>query len=650
MQPHCDGGAYVAGDWVPIEECLNRFLCKDKETSGSKHTNPRCAKCPRSRSRNSASRSDGSYDVVIIGAGAIGCCIARELSRTNAKVLLLEGADDVTQGATKGNSGIVHAGFDDKPGSVRAKFCPSGCRMFPQLDEELHFGFQKNTSLVVAKGPEDEETLKKLLKQGEVNGVRNLRIIDQQELRRREPNIHPEATKALLAEDAGTIIPYEYCIALAENAVDNGVEIRLRRVVTGIQKFGDGFIIHANHWEPSSYSRSSTGLFTIVAIVAALALFAATFAGLGLLVQIPLAAILGFALSRRKASAGTATVTYASSKGTIFHGPTEVEEIRADFIVNAAGCGSDKIAAMVGDTSFQINERYGEYILLHKKEGKSCSSTLFPCPGPKGKGVLVQNTVWGNLILGPTARDTLAVDPQTGKLAPNLATLNEGSDSIMRYIFQKCRELVPNFKAREVIHTFTGGRAKSTRGDWIIEPCPTAPRLIHAAGIDSPGLAASPAIALEVIRLLRIAGATVAETVNPSFNPIRAPIVIPKRGMKDALGNSLKMGPPGKVTNPYENVVCKCEKVTEAEIVEALNRSIPIDSTQAIRRRTRAGMGHCQADPSNYCCEDRVAAIIAREKGLKVDQVPRRPWPASSLMPRRFFTEADKDWVESLSH
>lgn len=628
---------------------------------------------------------DGTYDIAIIGAGGIGCAIARELAKTNAKVIVLEAADDVTQGATKGNSGIVHAGFDDAPGSTRAKYCPTGCRMFPQLDRELHFGFQRNTSLVIAKGADDEAMLQKLLERGRVNGVENLRIIDRDELRRREPHIHPDATAALLAEDAGTIIPYEYAIALAENAADNGVEFRLRREVSRIEAIdggAGGFTITAKHWEPVHYTSAfakrsrqhhgGAGMSELLPVSGGIAAAAVCYAMTGEAGLAGVAFAIGFiavrALLRLMLGGPTHApdvlpessslttpqdvkprVSFEPSKGTVMQGDATIELIKASFVVNAAGCHSDLIASMVGDTHFTISERYGEYVLLKKTEGKRVSSTLFPCPGPMGKGVLVQNTVWGNLILGPTARDKMKKDPVTGKLVPNDATLNESKETIIRSILAKCRELVPDFNAKEVIHTFMGARAKTTRGDWIIEPCATCKHFVHAAGIDSPGLAASPAIAVAVVAMLAEQGAPVKDK-NPTFNPLRAPIVIPKKGMKDAFGNPLKYGPPGAVTDPRQNVVCKCEKVTEAEIIEACRRSLPIDSTQAIRKRTRAGMGHCQGDPSNYDCERRVAEIIARETGLDVEQVGRRPWPASSLMPNRFFTDADREWIESLSH
>jgi glycerol-3-phosphate dehydrogenase len=171
--PHQHGikGAYVGGDWVDIEDCSHSFNISDGDSSRSCASCPRESVCPRSRTRHVAgSPADGSYDVIIVGAGCIGSTIARELSRYNLSVLILESADDVTQGATKGNSGIVHAGFDDTPGTNRAKFCWKGNQMFEKLDKELHFGYQKNGSLVVAKTEAEVAHLSDLKKRGETNG------------------------------------------------------------------------------------------------------------------------------------------------------------------------------------------------------------------------------------------------------------------------------------------------------------------------------------------------------------------------------------------------------------------------------------------------------------------------------------------------
>ena len=247
----------------------------------------------------------------------------------------------------------------------------------------------------------------------------------------------------------------------------------------------------------------------------------------------------------------------------------------------------------------------------------------------------MQTTLWGNLILGPTARDV------------NNPEARDMSDAtVQEYILSKCKQLCPYFDPKEVFHAFCGARSKSSRGDWIIEASQKDGHFIHCAGIDSPGLAGSPAIALEIVRLLREAG--LDTPANPTFNPNRAPIITPKAGMK-----GLKMGPIGKNDSDgideakmASNVVCKCEKVTELEVVRALRRSLPIDSTQGIRKRTRAGMGHCQAEKDNYNCECRVKAIIARENNVSVDEVGGRPWPATSTLPQRWIDDDERATLE----
>lgn len=252
--------------------------------------------------------------------------------------------------------------------------------------------------------------------------------------------------------------------------------------------------------------------------------------------------------------------------------------------------------------------------------------------------MLVQTTLWGNLILGPTARDVSK--PDARDMTPA---------AIQRYILSKCKKLVPSFDAKQTIHGFCGARAKSTRGDWIIEPSKKNANFFHVAGIDSPGLAGSPSIALEVCKMLQKAGLILEN--DPNFKKNRAPIIIPKDGMK-----GLKMGPVGKYdsdgTNMEQmaaNVICKCEKVTELEVVTALRRSLPIDSSQGIRKRTRAGMGGCQGKHDNYQCEARVRAIIARENNVPISHVGGRPWPATTTLPRRWLTDDDKEQLNKHS-
>ncbi|GKY99772.1 hypothetical protein MPSEU_000931200 [Mayamaea pseudoterrestris] len=689
-QQHQHGvhGVYYGGSWVDLEDCADTFLIDEQRCSGCDYQDS----CPRSASRNyrSNEQTDSSlftYDVCIIGAGCIGSAIARELSKYQLHVLLLEAADDVSQGATKGNSGIVHAGYDDKPGSLRAKYCWPGNQMFAQLDRELRFGYQRNGSLVVATSRDEVTILEELLQRGKVNGVQNLRIVQQAELRKMEPYIAENAVAALYSPDAGNVIPYEYAIALAENAVDNGVELRIRRKVVNVtpnQK--SGFVVEMDHWEPQEYVQAmersqmlvtSSRIVKIVTVAVGvhhalsffglltssfghyqhLAAVVALFAVAKLLPILlkankrvtkntPIAQLVeqaGMPDGKAKEQPQQHGVTVddmlvgGSGAANTMHGRVvEREQIHCRFVINCAGGAADQIAALIGDDSFKIKPRLGDYILLHRNQGHLTRHTIFPCPDPVlGKGVLVQQTLWGNLILGPTARDTYKVEARDMTQA-----------DIQEYILSKCKALVPSFDPKETIHAFCGARAKSDRGDWIIESSQKNSRFIHVAGIDSPGLAGSPAIALDVVELLRKEGLRLEK--DPSFNPNRAPIITPKAGMK-----GLKMGPVGKndsdgsnTRQMEQNVICKCEKVTEMEVVRAMRRSLPIDSSQGIRKRTRAGMGHCQGDPDNYNCEGRVRAIIARENGVPVDLVGKRPWPATSSLTERWIGNNEKQQLK----
>jgi L-2-hydroxyglutarate oxidase LhgO len=483
---------------------------------------------------------------------------------------------------------------------------------------------------VVARGPDEEKHLEELLARGATNGVENLRIVRGDELRQMEPNLDEAATAALHSPDAGTLIPYEYNIALAENAADNGVEVRIRRMVEGIAKTDDGhFEISANHWEPKAYIESQA---------AASDSLGNYYGGVG--EGGPWEKFPVLVKGKQNINIEDMKVGGSGSMRAMDGVVVEQETIRAKLVVNCAGGASDKIAAMVGDESFKIKPRLGEYVLLKKSSGEACNHILFPCPGPYGKGVLVQKTLWGNLILGPTARD------QHEWPDPNVDPMDK--ETILQTVLSACKKLVPTFDVNDAFHSFAGARAKSTRGDWIIERCATEPNMIHAAGIDSPGIAGSPAIALEVVELLKEAGLSADE--NPFFNPRRAATITPKMGDEGLVYTADTKEELNSAGVPAEqNVVCKCEKVTEAEIVEAMRRSLPLDSTQTMRKRTRAGMGGCQGKPWNYGCECRVAQVIARENEMATEVVGRRPWKGTSQFERRWLTEDDKSKLVELS-
>jgi glycine/D-amino acid oxidase-like deaminating enzyme/F0F1-type ATP synthase membrane subunit c/vacuolar-type H+-ATPase subunit K len=407
-------GVYYGGEWLDIEDCDGTFS-NLKDCSGC--SAEVLGTCPRSRSRNSSAKPDGSHDVVIIGAGCIGAAIARELSKYSLSVLWVEAADDVSQGATKGNSGIVHAGYDDAPGTNHARYCWKGNQMFAQLDRELRFGYQINGSLVLAFNETERQHLYELKKRGETNGVERLRVIDQKELVEMEPYVHPDAIAALYSPDAGNVIPYEFSIALAENAVDNGVELRLRRQVTDLDyhnETGD-WTVTLRHWEPQQYVQASKQLSPtrpIILIMITLTCLVSAGMGLQLVLDdavdsatrqfsamatytvIVVSALLVFRHLNSKNSVSRTTplatlveqasppvgkgghkvqvddmLVGGSGASAAVDGVTvATEEVTAKYVINCAGGASDQIARMIGDDSFAIKPRLGDYLLLNRNQ------------------------------------------------------------------------------------------------------------------------------------------------------------------------------------------------------------------------------------------------------------------------------------------
>ncbi|TDT68087.1 glycerol-3-phosphate dehydrogenase [Hypnocyclicus thermotrophus] len=181
------------------------------------------------------------YDIIIIGAGVIGSLIARELSKYNIKIALLEKNDDVSCGASKANSGIIHGGYDAKHGTLKSKLSYKGNQMYDKLNSELNFGFERIGSLVVGYNEEDLKSLKKLIENGVKNGVKNLKLLTKEKIKEIEPNINDNVQYAVYCSDVGIVSPYEVTIAAAENAIKNGVKLFLNSEVISIKK--DEFFI-----------------------------------------------------------------------------------------------------------------------------------------------------------------------------------------------------------------------------------------------------------------------------------------------------------------------------------------------------------------------------------------------------------------------
>lgn len=458
------------------------------------------------------------YDVIIIGAGIVGTTIARELSKSKAKVLILEKSIDVSMGATKANSAIVHGGFAEKHEALKGRLCYKGRVQFKRLDEELNFGFKETGSLVISM-EDDKEPLEKLMANGIKNGLDDLEIIGPDRIRELEPELTHDVKWALYCKGAGICSPYEMAIAMAENAIKNGVTLKLEHQVTGIEKDGD-----------------------------------------------------------------------------VFKVSTDKEEFQSKYVVNAAGVYADEISKMVGVNNFEILPRSGEYILFTRGTGDPINTVIFQLPTKYGKGVLVASTYYGNLLIGPDASD------EGGK--------EDTSTHIERVakIYQQTKALYGKINSKQFIRSFTGIRARSSTDDFIIEETEVK-GFINVAGIQSPGLTSSPAIAEMVIGIIKDAGLEWED--NNDFDPYRKPIVTkkPLQPLKD-IKEFIELPLGSK-----DRIVCRCEQVREDEIVDALHRGIRVKTVDGVKRRTRAGMGWCQGE----FCKPRVIEIMEREYGEKID-------------------------------
>ena len=460
------------------------------------------------------------YDVAIIGAGVVGGMIARTLAAYRLNIVILEKGHDVATGATAANSAIVHAGFDAKEGTLKAKLNVKGSEMMPKVCEELGVKYRNNGSLVIGFGEEDAATLKTLYERGVKNGVKNLALLSQEELRALEPNISKNATCALHAPTGSIVCPYELTFAAIGNAMDNGAELMLDSEVTAIREENGHYVV----------------------------------------------------------TAGGNTV-------------------EARYVVNAAGLYTDTIAAMVGDTSFNVHPRRGEYILLDKEMGGLVSHTIFRTPSKMGKGILVSPTVDGNLLTGPTSVD---IDDKEDK-----STTPEGLARVMK----EAGENVEGIRFGATITGFCGLRAVGSTGDFIINN----PRhgFVNVAGIESPGLSSAPAIAEYVADLLAADGLSLEK--NPDYNPRREALHA-FREMSMEEKNAVIAKDPA-----YGRVICRCETVTEGEILHAIRTNPKPRDLDGVKRRTRAQMGRCQGG----FCSPYIVEMLAKELNIPYEAVTK---------------------------
>lgn len=463
------------------------------------------------------------HDVVIIGGGVVGCAIARELSRYTLRVALLEKEEELAFGVSKSNSGIIHPGTQNPPGSLKGCLCVEGNRRIRKVARELGVDFREVGELIVIFHDSERADLERIRKDAVALGVPGVRVVDRAWLRRHEPNLHPEALAALYAPTAGIVSPYRLAYDMSENAARNGAEIHTGTHVIGI-----------------AHSLSGPYRFEV-----------------------------------------------STSRGMF----------RARSVVNAAGLYADAVAAMAGIADFRIRPRKGEEFILDKKRQYLTKHLIFPLPTPVSKGILVIKTADGNPMIGPTADDT---DDREDR-----ATTDAGLEKVLA----AARRLVPAIDGNDIIAYFAGLRPVAG-DDFIVRRETSVPGMITVAGIQSPGLTSSPAIAVMVAGLLKAGGLRMRRKL--FFRARRTRTIhlfeIPLARTKQLIRHD----------HSYGDIVCRCEMVSAREVREAIRRGAR--TMDGIKFRTRAQAGRCHGS----FCTTRLMKILAEEAGLPVTKVTKR--------------------------
>ncbi len=472
-----------------------------------------------------------SYDVIIVGAGVVGALAARELSRYDLRILVLEAEPDAAMGATKANSAIVHGGFAEGPETLKGRLCIAGRRAFSQLEAELNFGFRVTGSLVVSFDA-DNSRLEALYQKGLSNGLTDLELWAGAQAREHEPHLNSGVTGALWCSGAGVCSPWDLAYAALENALANGAELRLNQKVLAVEVLGPG---SGARWRLS----------------------------------------------------------------------TDDHTYETRFVINAAGLGGSGLDALAGITDFPLTPRTGEYLVFAPGTGDLVKSVIFQLPGPLGKGVLVGPTYQNNLLVGPDARND---SPQAG------AELRDTHTDRLAALVAQASRVVDGLDLKKAIRSFTGIRAAALTGDFVVGPADRLgkPGWHRAIGIQSPGLTASPALAKLLVEGLAADGLPLVHRTG--FDPYRSPLPAHLSRRAPLLPFPEADAATRLDSADPQRMVCRCEQVRERDLEEAFSRGVPCTTVDALKRRTRAGMGWCQG----RFCRPRVTSWLEQKLGRAV--------------------------------
>lgn len=460
-------------------------------------------------------------DVVVIGAGAVGCAVARELSRYELNVVVVDKNEDVGGDASKSNSAIIHTGYDAAPGTLESQLVVAANPMYDKLSEELEVPFARVGAILPAVTDEQFAQLEAIREKAFRNRVYDVEFKTAEELLEMEPNLSPEVRGGLYIPRESIIDPFILVQAYAENAFANGVEFRLGTRVTGI------------------------------------------------------------------------TV----QQGSVHSVLTTAGEIETRWVINCAGLYCDDIAAMVGKADYRVVARKGQFFILDKNTSCKVSHIVLPVPTKLTKGKLMCPTIHGNMLVGPTAEDQ---ESKTDK-----STTAQGLESITKDV----RTLVPGVNVRDTITQYSGLRPNRVPEGLRVDLYDDLDGYVNLSGVRSTGLTLSAAMGRYVVQQLQYRGLSLVH---------RKGFIARRRGIvKFAECSREQQEELIRQDARYGNVICRCETITEAEILQAIHRPLGAKSMDAVKRRVRAGMGRCQGG----FCGPKVLELLARELGCTPEQI-----------------------------
>ena len=477
------------------------------------------------------------FDVLIIGGGVIGCSIAREISRYNLKVLVAEKDSDVAMQASSRNDGMIHPGIATHLHGNTAGYNVRGNSMYTQLCKELGIAFERRGNIILFDDKKMKMILPFIKLRAKQLGIPS-EFWDYKKLHMMEPYLSDSIVSGVMFPTSGTVSPYKLTVALAENAIANGVTFSLSTIVEALELEG-GEIRCAR-----------------------------------------------------------------TNRGTIY----------PRLVINAAGVFADKIAAMADDQFFTIHPRKGELAILDKKKGDYLSAAigLLNLKGlssnTKGGGLV--HTIDGNILAGPSATEVFDRED------------NSTNYTVINNVLDKQLLMVKGLSKGDVINYFAGIRAATYEESFIIEASENVKNMVHAAGIQSPGLASAPAIAEDVVKIaVKILSETIPVEKNPTFNPNRAVWNMDKLSMEEKQ-KLIKQNPD------YGIIVCRCEAISKGEIIDVLRSPLKVATLDGIKRRARPGMGRCQGG----FCSPLVMKIISDEAGIPVSGVTKKGGHSSIVL------------------